>query len=124
MNSGLTIVETRTTISKIEIPVGDRLDPFAPVPDRPFEGILSSVHLGWSYDTSSRTAWAVSEERGYSISLSAEYAAEEIGSEETLRSFRGRAVGYLPMPWLRHHVLATAVGAGAAGGTYPSRGFF
>jgi hypothetical protein len=28
------------------------------------------------------------------------------------------------MPWTRHHVVAASLGAGAAGGTFPARGFF
>lgn len=106
------------------IPVGRGLDPFAPIAPEPFEGILASVHLGWSYDATFRSLWSISEERGYSLSLSAEIAAPELGSEETLRTFRGRATGYVEMPWLRHHVLAATIGGGVSGGSYPSRGFF
>jgi hypothetical protein len=107
-----------------DIPVGAALDPFAEATQLPFSGMLSSLQLAYSYDATQRAPWSISTERGISLSLSGDYAGRETGSEETLQAFRGRLSGYVPMPWLRHHVLASSVGAGAASGTYPNRGYF
>jgi hypothetical protein len=106
------------------VPIASDVDPYAPTTDLPFEGILSSLRLAASYSATQRNAWSISEERGLSFSLSGDLAGRETGSEETLQAVRGRVTTYLPVPGLRHHVLASSLGAGASAGSYPSRGFF
>jgi outer membrane protein assembly factor BamA len=71
-----------------------------------------------------RSDYARTVLRGYSLSLSTEYAGPETGSEETLRLFRGRISGYVPLPWFRYHVLAANLSGGTSAGSYPSRGLF
>jgi hypothetical protein len=107
-----------------ELPVGPNLDPFATVTRVPHQGFISTVHLGYSYSNAEGSAWGISTEKGFSIGLAADFADEVTGSESTLTSFFGTATAYVPMPWLRHHVLALGAQAGAAVGTYPRRGLF
>ncbi len=58
------------------------------------------------------------------MALGADLAAHELGSEFTLQSFTAQLVGYVPLPWLAHHVLAVSAAGGLSGGTYPRRGLF
>ncbi len=102
------------------LPVGKLADPYAQVTRDPHRGFLGLVSLGYSYSNADGTVNAIGAERGFSLALGADFAGDETGSEDTLTSFTGRATGYLPMPWLEHHVLATALSGGAAVGSYPS----
>src|SRR5690606_29448223 len=70
------------------------------------------------------THFGISRERGWFFQAFADLAAKQLGSEDSLTSFRLRTGAYLPMPWLRHHVLAVAASGGIAGGSYPRRGLF
>ncbi len=106
------------------LPVADFADPYAPVPDEPHTGQLGLVHLGYEYSNAEASAFSISAERGFSVSLGFDYASEATISDDTLVSLSGRLRGYIALPWLRHHVLALALGAGSAGGSYPRRGFF
>ncbi len=106
------------------LPVAAFVDPYAPVPNEPHRGQLGLVHLGYEYYNTEGSNYGVSAERGFSLNLGLDYASEFTVSDDTLVSVNGRIRGYVQMPWLRHHVLATALGAGAAGGSYPRQGFF
>ncbi len=106
------------------LPVGTSADPYARVTRDPHRGFLGMASLGYSYSNADRSLYGISNERGFNLSLSGDFALKELGSEDTLTSFSGRATGYLPMPWADHHVLALALSGGAAVGTYPRRGLF
>ena len=107
-----------------DLPVGPQLDPFAPVTRLPHQGFISTLHLGYSYSNVEGSVWAISPEKGLTISLGADWADEVIGSESTLTAFSGTATAYVPMPWSRHHVLAFGAQAAAAVGNYPRRGLY
>jgi hypothetical protein len=107
-----------------DYPIAATLDPYRPLDPRPFEGFLGSVHAGWSYSNAYGSLYGVSNEGGFSLSASADFAGPATGSDATLTAFTGRAVGYLRAPWARHHVFALAVSGGTAGGTFPSSGYF
>lgn len=104
-------------------------DPFstdAPATGRQFLGI---ARVATSYNNTQRSLWAISTERGFFATFASEYASQITGSEATLLNFEGRVGGYLLAPWLRHHVFALQVSAGAATGSanirdhYPTGGY-
>jgi len=99
-------------------------DPYAPLPSEPHQGWLGLVHLGYSYSNAEATNYAISLERGFSLSVGADYADRAVGSETSVTSFSATATGYLTMPWARHQVLAVGLTGGTSGGTYPRRGLF
>lgn len=99
-------------------------DPYAPLPNEPHRGLLGLLHLGYSYANVEATNYAISYERGFALSVGADYADKAIGSETSLTSFSATATGYFTMPWARHQVLAVALSGGTGGGTYPRRGLF
>jgi hypothetical protein len=104
-----------------DIPIGPRLDPYTTAQGNPHRGFLTTVHLGYGYSNVESSIWAISGEKGFSIGLGADIGDEAIGSEESFTALFGTAVGFVPMPWLRHHVLALAVQAATAGGSFGSR---
>jgi hypothetical protein len=104
------------------LPVGARVDPYAPVPVEPDRGLLGEVILGWAYSNASGTWYGIGPERGWSSSLFVDLANEATASDSTLVSLNGRARTYVPMPWLEHHVLALAISGGASAGSFPREG--
>ncbi len=105
------------------LPLGSP-DPYAPRPREPHSGLLGLLHLGYGYYSSEGTAYAISRERGFDLSVGADYADRVLGSETTLTSFSATLTGYFSIPWLDHHVLALALSGGTGSGTYPRRGLF
>ena len=103
---------------------GAPFDPYAPLPSEPDRGFLADIHLAYQLSTISSTAYAISAERGFGLGLAADFADPAWGSESTLTAFTGAFTAYLPMPWLRHHVLAFGVTGGAATGSYPRLDYF
>jgi hypothetical protein len=99
-------------------------DPYAPLPREPHRGLLGLLHFGYGYSNSEATAYAISHERGFDISIGADFADRVLGSETSLVSFSANLTGYFSMPWLDHHVLALALSGGTGSGTYPRRGLF
>jgi len=95
------------------------LDPNSTVPTVPPTGLLGTVRLAYAFSNLSSTAYAISTERGMELSIAGDFADPAWGSEDTLTAFSGRLRGFVPMPWLRHHVLALALSGAAAVGTYP-----
>jgi hypothetical protein len=106
------------------LPVGARVDPYAPVPLEPDRGVLGDVNLGWGYSNASGTWYGIGPERGWSSSVAVDLADRATGSDSTLVSLLGRGRAYVPMPWPEHHVLALAISGGASAGSFPRRGLF
>jgi hypothetical protein len=106
------------------LPVGTRADPYATVTVDPDQGFLGLVRLGYVYSNVEGMGWGISAEKGVVVSLTADVADPAIGSDSTLSAFNGVLAGYVPMPWLRHHVLAAALSGGAAVGSYARRGLY
>ncbi len=107
-----------------ELPVGDDVDPYAPVGQDPDRGFMALVHAGYSYSNVTRELYSISAERGFAASLGADFAGDATGSESSLTVVNGRLRGYLPLPWGRHQVLALALSGGASAGDYARRGLF
>lgn len=107
-----------------KLPVGTRADPYAFVTVDPHRGLLSSLHFGYTYARLQRYAYSISREKGIVASLGADWAATELGSDDTLRALTGSFRGYTPLPWARHHVWANALSGGVARGSYPRWGFY
>ena len=105
-------------------PVGDELDPFAPVPYEPHRGYLGMVHLGYDFSNASGSANGISYERGFSLTLGADLADPAFGSDDTLTAFYGSARAYLALPWPAHHVLALGLSGGTSAGSYPRYGLY
>ena len=107
-----------------DLPIGPSIDPYAQRISEPFRGFVTSLHLGYAYSNAEGSIWAISTEKGFSISLGADIADEALGGEGSFTSLVGTATAYVPMPWLRHHVLALAVQAATAGGSVAGGGFY
>jgi len=107
-----------------ELPTGTRADPFSPVPYTPQRGYLGVLHLGYSYSNVQSTAYGIGGEKGFSLGLGLDEAAEALGSESTLTAIGGVASVYQLMPWARHHVLALALSGGTSTGSYVRRGLY
>ena len=114
------------TIAKFDsvLPVGPIADPYAQVTRVPDRGYLGLLHLGYGYSNAEGTANGISLEKGFTFVASGDFAAHALGSDSTLTAFSARLEGYVPMPWAEHHVLAVALSAAAAVGTYPRRGLY
>jgi hypothetical protein len=106
-----------------ERPLG-RLDPYAPLPYGPQRGLIGLVRLGYDFSNASTTPGAISLERGFRFALAADFADPAWGSESTLTAFSGAAAAYLPLPFLRHHVLALGLSGASATGSYTRSGYY
>jgi hypothetical protein len=103
----------------------DRLaDPYLDTLSRPSNSFTSSVRLAWQYSNAFRPALGVSNERGFTLSVSSDFAGPATGSNTTLAAFDGRAIVYVPAPWLSHHAFALALSGGAASGSFARSGFY
>ncbi|HYP90476.1 MAG TPA: hypothetical protein VEQ59_20025, partial [Polyangiaceae bacterium] len=98
-------------------------DPYAPRPDEPSRGFLGLVHLGYSYSNAESSTYAISNERGFQLSLGVDYADRAVGSEFNRTSFSAVATGYLLMPWARHQVLAVALSGATGTSTFYAGGY-
>jgi hypothetical protein len=107
-----------------KLPVGTRADPYSLVTVDPHRGFLGIVGLGYGYANADGSVYGLGAERGFTAGANLDFAGHATGSEDTLTSITARVTGYVPMPWLDHHVLALAASGGAAVGTYPRRGYF
>jgi len=107
-----------------DLPLGTRADPHSLVPITPDRGYLGVLHLGYSYSNAQGTAYGISGEKGFSIGIGLDEAAEALGSQSTLTAIGGVATAYQLMPWARHHVLALALSGGTSTGSYTRRGLY
>jgi hypothetical protein len=107
-----------------DLPVGTRADPFSYVTLDPDRGYIALLHLGYAYSNVQSTVYAISGEKGFSISLGLDEAAHALGSESTLTAIGGIATANQLLPWGRHHVLALALSGGTSLGSYSRRGLY
>ena len=107
-----------------ELPLASDVDPYSLLPEEPHRGFLGSLHAGYSYSRTERTTYGISTEKGVRLSVGADYAGPELGSEWTLTAFSGRLAGFVRMPWADHQVLALAASGGVSSGTYSRQGLY
>lgn len=107
-----------------ERPIDLNVSPEAPLPVEPPSGTIGIVRVGYEFSNASATAMAVSLERGLRATVTADFADPAWGSEDTLTAFSASLRGYVPMPWLRHHVLAVALSGGSSVGSYGREGLY
>lgn len=93
-------------------------------PGVPTRGMLTSLHLGWSYSNAAGFLWSVSNEQGFDVSASLDVSDPAIGSDFSGYAAQLNFATYLAMPWLRHHVLALHAGGGVSGGNMGGDGPF
>lgn len=105
-------------------PIDANVSPESPLPVEPPSGTIGVVRLGYEFSNASATSMAVSLERGLRVTVTADFADPAWGSEDTLTAFSGVVRGYVPMPWLDHHVLALALSGGASVGSYAREGLY
>ena len=110
------------TAADLSVPV-DKLDPYE-TPSLPTRGLVSSLHLGYSYSNAERYLYSVGAERGFSLGLSFDLTDPRLGSDYAGFITNGDLSVYYLMPWLRHHSLALHAGVGTSGGQFPGRGAF
>jgi hypothetical protein len=107
-----------------ERPMDPGVSPDAPLPVEPPSGTVGIVRVGYEFSNASATPMAVSVERGMRVTVTGDFADPAWGSEDTLTAFSATVRGYVPMPWLRHHVLALSLSGGASVGSYAREGFY
>ncbi|MEI9952009.1 MAG: hypothetical protein WDO74_24240 [Pseudomonadota bacterium] len=120
---GVSLSYTIANFSR-DLPTGTRADPYSLVPYTPDRGYLGVLHLGYSYSNVQGTAYGIGAEKGFSIGLGLDEAAEALGSESTLTAIGGTATAYQLLPWGTHHVLAFALSGGTSTGSYVRRGLY
>jgi hypothetical protein len=86
------------------------------LPSVPTRGMLGTLHLGWGYSNAEGYLWSIGNEKGFQTSLTFDLADPALASDFTGYAVTANIAAYLPMPWLRHHVLALHVGSGMSGG--------
>ncbi len=99
-------------------------DPFAPAPRTLGDLTLASVGATWSFSNVRGFSESVSSVNGNALSLSLRMHSPTLGSDLRVFDVIGAWTGYLPMPWIRHHVLAARVSMGASAGDTAGRAFF
>jgi hypothetical protein len=107
-----------------ERPIDRDISPESPLPFEPPSGTIGVVRVGYEFSNASATAMAVSAERGLRVTVTGDFADPAWGSEDTLTAFSASVRGYVPMPWLRHHVLALALSGGSSVGSYVREGLY
>ncbi len=102
----------------------DAADPYTRVPVFPQTGYLGTIRMGWSWSNVQRFLWSVGPEKGFALSAGVDIARPELGGQYSVTIATYNSVGYFPMPWLRHHVLALHAQGGVSAGDWGRRGAF
>jgi len=99
-------------------------DPSAQLTTRSESGVLSSVGMRLGYSKVYGYRYSVSAERGRTLGVSVSAAHETLGGDFHTMSATWWWVEYLPMPWLKNHVLALRLAGGISRGNLLRRGYF
>ncbi len=100
------------------------LDPNAEPTQQPRRGFLGTVHLGYGIGRIEGGLDTPGPSRGYALNVGLDVSDKATGSDESLYQVNYTAVGYIPMPWYGHHVLALRSGGGMTMGSFARRGVF
>ncbi|WP_437905113.1 BamA/TamA family outer membrane protein [Sorangium sp. So ce327] len=104
---------------KGQLPIGDKLDPYAPRTILPPRGTLNLAHLGYAFSNAEGSLDAAGAPRGVSLSAGLDYAGPETGSSYTTYAFSTGLTAYVAMPWSGDHTLAFRVAGAVSGGNFP-----
>ncbi|WP_437504585.1 BamA/TamA family outer membrane protein [Sorangium sp. So ce1099] len=104
---------------KGKLPIGDRLDPYAPRTILPPQGTLNLAHLGYAFSNAEGSVDAAGAPRGISLNAGLDYAGPETGSSYTTYAFSTALSAYVAMPWSGDHTLAFRVAGAVSGGNFP-----
>lgn len=92
--------------------------------EQPPTGDLSGLRLALLFANAVTPRKAISPEDGRSLEVAIEVNSEALGSDYSTSRYTLDWREYLPLPWQRHHVLASRLFAGlATGDTLPQRAF-
>jgi hypothetical protein len=108
--------------AELPMPI-DKLDP-AETPVFPSRGLLSTLHVAYSFTNAEHYLYSVGAERGSALGLSLDVTDPILGSDYAGFAANGDFTTYFLMPWFRNHSLALHAGAGTSGGNFPGRGAF
>ena len=97
------------------------LDPYN-IPSIPSRGMLGAMHFGWGYSNAQGYLWSVGNERGFDAGASIDVADPILASDYHGYAAAVNVATYVPMPWLRHHVLALHGAGGMGGGDRAGKG--
>jgi outer membrane protein assembly factor BamA len=98
--------------------------PGALSPKQPEVGILSGMTFGLSYSNLQRYTYSISTEKGRQVGVSLRLDHPSLGSDFQTTQFSYSWAEYVPMPWLRDHVLALRLAGGIGTGSLSRRGIF
>lgn len=108
-----------SSVLQAELPLVDKLDPYAPRTILPPEGALNVAHIGYWFSNVEGAADAAGAVRGIAVNAGLEYAGPETGSSYSNYAFSTSLHAYMAMPWPGHHTFAFRVAGAVAGGNYP-----
>lgn len=112
------------SILSADLPFPVDVSPLSPITRRPPEGFLGTLRASYALSTAEGSRTAAGALRGSTLRVTASYAGEETGSDESLYGAEINASTYVPMPWPGFHVLALRGAGGIVDGTYARRGFY
>lgn len=107
-----------------DLPVGPKLDPYAPVGVDPPRGTVNILHLGYGYSNVEGSYSAAGSVRGFALGVGMDVASPYIGSQYSLRGVSGSIAGYIAMPWRGHQTLALRLAGATTSGDYPRAGAY
>jgi hypothetical protein len=99
-----------------QLPTGIGADPYAPIAIEPFRGFTSAVRIGYQFSNVEQYLYSVSAERGINVALGLDHANRYFGSQLEGSSAYAHFRWYMPIPYLRHHVLALGTTLAASSG--------
>ncbi len=107
-----------------DLPVGNKLDPWASRTVVPPQGIIGVVHLGYGFSNVEGSLDASGPVRGFSLGVGVDFADDATASDFSLQAFEYSASTYVEMPWPGHHTLALRSAGAVAGGSYGRSGIY
>jgi hypothetical protein len=107
-----------------DLPGVTRPDPYATRTILPARGLISTLHLGYSFANVEGGLDTPGAARGVSINVGVDFADRAIGSSYSLQAFDATVRAYIPMPWPGHHTLALRTSGAIAGGSFSRGGFY
>ncbi|EYF06672.1 DPP IV N-terminal domain-containing protein [Chondromyces apiculatus] len=118
LSQNLSLSFTTATLSA-DLPVGDRLDPYATRTVLPDRSQINVLRLGYSFSTAEGGYRSAGATRGIAFSAALDYVGPAIATPYETYAFSTGLTGYLTMPWPGNHTLALRVAGAVSGGTYP-----